>query len=391
MSDLEADLQAELARLEQLSLRRQRASRGEAALPRIDLGGRELINFAANDYLGLAADPRVAEALAAGARRWGVGAGAAHLLSGHTRAHAVFEESLADFLGCEAALVFSTGYMANLGAIGTVVGRGDTVVEDRLNHASLIDGALLARARLLRYEHGTPQAAAERLELARGRKMLVTDGVFSMDGDLAPLPALAKVAHKTDAIFMVDDAHGFGVLGVQGKGSMEHFGLGAEDVQVHVVTLGKALGVFGAAVAGSRVLVDALVQRARPWIYTTALPPALAEALTASLELLRREQWRRVRVLGHVARFRERAAAVGLPLVDSVTPIQPVMIGGAARAVAVASGLADQGFYVPAIRPPTVPEGSARLRIVLSAAHDDAHIDRLIAALATCVEATSDE
>lgn len=372
----------ELERLQARGLRRRRVTREARAFPAIEVAGQRLVNFAANDYLGLACEPRVAEALAAGARRWGTGAGAAHLLSGHTRAHAEFEEALADFLGCESALLFSTGYMANLGVIGALAGRGDSVVEDKLNHASLIDAAVLSRARLLRYAHADAAAAARRLEQAGGETLLATDGVFSMDGDIAPLADLNSLAARHDAILMVDDAHGFGVLGTHGRGSPEHCGLAPGAVPVHVVTLGKALGVFGAAAAGSRDLIDLFVQRARPWIYTTALPPALAVALSASLQLVREEEWRRERLRAHIARFRKDCAQAGLALMDSATPIQPVPVGSSEQALAVSARLGEHGFYVPAIRPPTVPEGGARLRVTLSAAHDDSQIDALVAALA---------
>lgn len=379
-------LVAELERLDALGLRRSRVTRTAQPFPVVEQDGRKLVNFAANDYLGLAGEPRVAEALAEGARRWGAGAGAAHLLSGHTSAHEAFEEALADFLGCEAALLFSTGYMANLGAVGALVDRNGSVVEDKLNHASLIDAAILSRARLLRYGHGDVRAAEARLEQASGTSLLVTDGVFSMDGDLAPLRELAALAAGHDAGFMVDDAHGFGVLGTAGRGSPEHCGLEPGSVPVHVVTLGKALGVFGAAVAGDRVLIDTLVQRARPWIYTTALPPALAEALSAALHMMREESWRRERVHSHVSRFRAACREGGLELMDSKTPIQPVVVGESERALAVSARLGKRGFYVPAIRPPTVPQGSARLRITLSAAHQAEQIDELVAALQESLE-----
>ena len=378
---MKARLVAELERLQAHALRRRRVTRGNRAFPEVELDGRVFLNFAANDYLGLAADPRVAEALAAGARRWGSGAGAAHLLSGHTRAHAEFEEALADFLGCEAALLSSTGYMANLGVIGALAGRGDTVIEDKLNHASLIDAAVLSRARLLRYPHADCEAAARRLAQARGTTVLATDGVFSMDGDLAPLRELARLADDHAAVFMVDDAHGFGVLGKTGQGSPEQCGLAAGSVPVQVVTLGKALGVFGAAVAGSRPLIDTLVQRARPWIYTTALPPALAEALLFSLKLVREEPWRRERLAAHIARFRAGCRDAGITLMASQTPIQPVPVGASEQALRVSATLAEAGFYVPAIRPPTVPEGSARLRVTLSAAHSTGQVDALVEAL----------
>lgn len=385
MRAFERRLADDLAALERRVLRRYRIARGPAPFPEIEIDGRRLVNFAANDYLGLAADPRIARALAKGAERWGTGAGAAHLLSGHTRAHEAFEAALADFLGVEAALVFSTGYMANLGLVGALAGRGDTVVEDRLDHASLVDAAILSRAKLLRYAHGDAAAAGERLRTARGRMLLVTDGVFSMDGDLAPLVELATLANRTDATLVVDDAHGFGVLGATGRGSPEAAGLGLDAVPALVVTFGKALGAFGAAVAGSRALVETLVQRARAWVYTTAPPPALAEALTAALAILRDEGWRRERVHKHVARFRAAAAEAGWRLADSASPIQPVIIGEAAATLAVSERLAARGFYVPAIRPPTVPAGTARLRISFSAAHEEVQVDGLIGALGEAI------
>ncbi|HEX5314661.1 MAG TPA: 8-amino-7-oxononanoate synthase [Gammaproteobacteria bacterium] len=381
MNLLDERLRRDLQALEGRALRRRLAVHDETAFPQITFAGRRMLDFAANDYLGLAQHPRVSAALARGAERWGAGAGAAHLLGGHSRAHADFEEALADFLGREAALLFSTGYMANLGLVSTLVGRGDTVIADRLDHASILDAATLSRARLLRYPHGDCAAAATRTRGARGRRLIVTDGVFSMDGDLAPLPALAALAEESDAIFAVDDAHGFGVLGAGGRGSLEHFGLDAQAVPALVVTLGKALGVFGAAVVGSRALIETLVNRARPWIYTTALPPALAEALCVALEVLREEAWRRERVAALVARFRASAAAAGLPLLASSTPIQPILVGDAARALGFSKALADRGYFVPAIRPPTVPAGAARLRISLTAAHSESDLDGLVAAL----------
>ncbi|MGH8226084.1 MAG: 8-amino-7-oxononanoate synthase [Gammaproteobacteria bacterium] len=386
MKEFDKRLAGELEALERRALRRRRIARGAAAFPDIEFDGRHLVNFAANDYLGLAADARIAEALARGAARWGAGAGAAHLLSGHTHAHAEFEEALADFLGRESALLFSTGYMANLGLVGALAGRGDTVVEDRLNHASLIDAAILSRARLLRYAHADAAAANERIHGAQGRVLLATDGVFSMDGDLAPLAELAEIADDADATLIVDDAHGFGVLGASGQGATEALGLDAQKVPALVVTLGKALGVFGAAVAGSRALIETLVQRARPWVYTTALPPALAEALTVALAILREEGWRRERVAAHAQRFRSAAAGFGWSLVPSASPIQPLLVGESARALRISERLAERGYYVPAIRPPTVPEGTARLRITFSAAHEEAQVDGLVAALAEALE-----
>ncbi|MGH8428098.1 MAG: 8-amino-7-oxononanoate synthase [Gammaproteobacteria bacterium] len=387
MNPFEERLEGELEALDRRALRRRLVARGLSAFPVIEVGGRRLVNFAANDYLGLAGHPRIAAALAAGAERWGVGAGAAHLLGGHTRAHAAFEEALADFLGRESALLFSTGYMANLGLIGALARRGDTVVADRLVHASLIDAAILSRAHLLRYAHADAEAVRTQVRAAYGRVLIATDGVFSMDGDLAPLVELAALARDTNATLIVDDAHGFGVLGATGRGSIERLQLDVEEVPALVVTFGKALGVFGAAVAGSRALIETLVNRARSYIYTTALPAALAEALVVALAVLREEGWRREHVASLVARFRAAAAAAGLPLMESFTPIQPLAVGDAARALVVAQALNTRGYYVPAIRPPTVPEGAARLRVSLSAAHDEAQVDGLVVALTEALAA----
>lgn len=381
MNRLEARFAADLDALDRRLLRRRRMVRTDGTASEIEVDGCRLVNFASNDYLGLAGDPRIARALAAGAQRWGVGAGAAHLLGGHTGAHAEFEDALADYLGRDAALLFSTGYMANLGVVTALAGRGDTVVGDRLNHASLIDAAILSRARLVRYPHRDPAAAAERVRTAKGRIVLATEGVFSMDGDVAPLQPLARLAEEAGATLVVDDAHGFGVLG-GGRGTTTHFGLSADRVPVLVVTFGKALGVFGAAVVGTRALIETLVNRARTYIYTTALPPAVASALTAALGVMCEEDWRGRKLIENIARFRARLQSAGVALGDSVTPIQPVLLGDVRRALAAAQALAARGYYVPAIRPPTVPGHAARLRVSLSAAQDPAQVEELADAIA---------
>lgn len=350
--------------------------------PKMRLEGREYLGFCSNDYLGLAADPRLAEAVRGATRRYGVGSGAAHLICGHSRPHHALEEELAEFLGRPRALLFSTGYMANLGAVTALAGAGDLVLEDRLNHASLLDAALLARARIQRYPHAEAAAAGERLAASRAPvKLLVSDGMFSMDGDLAPLDALALQAARHDAWLLVDDAHGIGVLGEGGRGTLESFGLDREQVPVLVGTLGKALGSFGAFVAGSDALIETLIQQARSYIYTTALPPAVAEAARASLRLVQSEGWRRERLHALVARFRHGAGQLGLPLLPAAGPIQPLLIGHPERASALAEALRERGLLVGAIRPPTVPPGTARLRITLSAAHSEADVDRLLDAL----------
>lgn len=378
------DLAGRLAERRAADLYRQRPLLDSPQGPLVTVDGRELLAFCSNDYLGLANHPQVIEAWRAGAARWGVGGGASHLVIGHSTPHHELEEALADFTGRPRALLFSTGYMANLGAVTALVGRGDTVLEDRLNHASLLDAGLLSGARFSRYLHNDSASLATRLDKAEGNTLVVCDGVFSMDGDLADLPALCAEARRKDAWLMVDDAHGFGTLGATGGGVVEHFGLGLDDVPVLVGTLGKAFGTAGAFVAGSDELIDTLVQFARPYIYTTSQPPALACATLKSLELLRSEHWRREHLAVLIRRFREGAASIGLQLMDSDTPIQPILIGDSGRAMALSQALRERGILVTAIRPPTVPAGSARLRVTLSAAHDLAQVDRLLEALSQC-------
>jgi 8-amino-7-oxononanoate synthase len=350
--------------------------------PEMVVDGRPMLTFCSNDYLGLANHPEVIAALQKGAEQWGVGSGAAHLVTGHTAAHHALEEELAEFTGRPRALLFSTGYLANQGIITALSGRGDAVYEDRLNHASLIDGGLLSRAKFHRFPHA--DAEALRVSLKRqeqGEALVATDGVFSMDGDLAPLPALSEVCKGHNAWLLVDDAHGLGVLGNQGRGTLEYFGLGPDEVPILMGTLGKAFGTFGAFVAGSWELIETLIQQARGYIYTTAPPAAVAVATHTALGLVKQEEWRRERLKELIARFRRGAAELGLPLMESATPIQPILAGSAEQATTWSRLLEEQGILVTAIRPPTVPEGSARLRITLSAAHRDQHLDRLLSAL----------
>jgi 8-amino-7-oxononanoate synthase len=379
------DLAGGLKALERRSLYRRRRVAASPAGREIEVDGRRLLNFCSNDYLGLAADPRVTAAFVEGARRWGVGSGASHLVTGHTAAHHALEEALADFTGRPRALLFASGYAANTGAINALVGRADAVFEDRLNHASLIDGGRLSGAAFHWYAHGDLADLAARLDTAGrgpGRRLVVTDGTFSMDGDCADIAALADLARGHDAWLMVDDAHGCGVLGPGGCGLVDPARFGVDAVPVLVGTLGKAFGTAGAFVAGSEALIETLVQRARPYIYSTALPAALAEATLASLRIVRDEEWRRERLRAHVARFRTGAAALGLTLLPSPTPIQPLLVGDSSAALALSAALADRGVLVAAIRPPTVPAGTARLRITFSAAHEAADVDRLLEALA---------
>ncbi|WP_054912554.1 8-amino-7-oxononanoate synthase [Pseudomonas sp. NBRC 111127] len=378
------DLAARLAERRAADLYRQRPLLESPQGPEVVVDGQRLLAFCSNDYLGLANHPEVVDAWQAGAERWGVGGGASHLVIGHSTPHHQVEEALAELTGRPRALLFSTGYMANLGAITALVGQGDTVLQDRLNHASLLDGGLLSGARFNRYLHNDPASLASRLDKAVGNTLVVTDGVFSMDGDLADLPALAEVARARGAWLMVDDAHGLGTLGAQGGGIVEHFGLGVDDVPVLIGTLGKACGTSGAFVAGSEELIEALVQFARPYIYTTSQPPALACATLKSLELLRRESWRREHLAALIRQFREGAQQIGLELMDSPTPIQPIVIGDSAQALRLSRMLRERGMLVTAIRPPTVPAGSARLRVTLSAAHSQAQVQLLLNALAEC-------
>jgi 8-amino-7-oxononanoate synthase len=350
---------------------------------RVVVDGRELVSFASNDYLGLAGHPALTAALVDAAARWGVGATAAHLLGGHRAPHAALEAELAAWTGYPRALLFSTGYMANLGICGALLADGDVAVQDKLNHACLIDGARLAGATLRRYVHADVASARRQLAAADGAAaLLATDGVFSMDGDVAPLAELAALAVGTGATLVVDDAHGLGVLGADGAGSVAAAGLGPLDVPVYMGTLGKALGGFGAFVAGEADLVEGLVQFARTHVYTTALPPALAAAVSAAVGVARNEGWRRDKLTVLVRHFRRGAAARGLALLPSPTPIQPVLVGSAAAATRIARALELRGFHVPAIRPPTVPTGQARLRVSLSALHAESDVEALLDALA---------
>ena len=378
MNTLEQELERRRAR----HLYRERLVLDSPPGVEIRLGDETLLSFCSNDYLALANDPRIIAAFQAGAERFGVGAGASHLVSGHSRAHHALEEELAEFVGTERTLLFSTGYMANLGIVGALADRRDLIFEDRLNHASLIDAARLARAEVRRYPHADVTQLAKLLARAEKPRLITTDAVFSMDGDFAPLVDLHRMASKYGARLLVDDAHGIGVLGKNGRGTLEHLGLSIAPPVIFMGTLGKAFGVFGAFVAGEAALIETLIQRARTYIYTTALPPAVAEAVRASLRIVRAESWRRERLRALVAQFRAGAETLGLTLATSPTPIQPVILGAAEMALAASRHLRTRGILVPAIRPPTVPEGSARLRITFSAAHEPAHVERLLQALA---------
>jgi 8-amino-7-oxononanoate synthase len=351
--------------------------------PSAELNGRRLRVFCSNDYLGLAVEPRVVAAFQRAAAEHGVGSSGAHLITGHRAEHDALEAELAEFLGRSRVLLFSTGYMANMGVIDALLREGDAVYQDWLNHASLYDGGRLSGAAVFRYPHADPAALAA--QLAEGdyrRRLVVSDGLFSMDGDIGPLAELAALSQAHSGWLMVDDAHGIGVVGPGGRGSVAAAGLDETEVPVLMGTLGKALGSFGAFIAGSADLIEWCVQKARTYIYTTAPPPAVCAATREALRLVREEDWRRERLSLLIARFRAGAEQLGLSLMPSDSPIQPILIGDAAAAVALSRGLEEDGFLVTAIRPPTVPVGTARLRVTLTALHSEADVDALLAALA---------
>lgn len=378
----QADLQAELeARQAAGTLRRLRERQGPQS-KNLWLDGKPLLSFISNDYLGLANHPAVKNAFATEAART-AGSGAAHLLSGHSRLHQQCQERLADFLGVPRVLLFSTGYMANLGVIDALVGRGDVVIEDKLNHASLLDGARLSDARLMRYNHNDMTSLHQRLHTASDfrRRLIAVDGVFSMDGDLAPLPEIIDLAVQHRAGVLVDDAHGFGVIGKQGRGSLAHWQLDNTQMPIYMGTLGKALGTAGAFVAADDAVIDTLIQSARSYVYTTAQPDAIAAATLAALDCLQRDHWRQDKLQSLIQRFRTGAEQLGLQLMDSTTPIQPVVIGDSRKAVRIGQQLEQAGILAGVIRPPTVPKNTARLRVTLSASHTEEDIDLLLNAL----------
>ncbi len=371
----------QLAEIERRGLMRRRIAREGPQGPRIVVDGREYLAFCSNDYLGLANHPRIVEAAIDAALRHGVGEGASHLLSGHSVVHERLEAKLAEFVGMPRALLFSSGYQANIGAITALTGPEDAIFSDALNHASLIDGVRLSRAQVVRYPHADLEFLEKALAESRARaRLVVTDGVFSMDGDIAPLPAMLDLCERHDAWLLVDDAHGFGVIGPEGRGSPAHFGLRSPRI-AYVGTLGKAAGVAGAFVAGAAEVVETVLQRARTYIYNTASPALLAAAVEESLQLIREEEWRRERLYRWIGALKQALHGTDVVLAPSDTPIQPLLIGGNAEAVSASAALRERAILVPAIRPPTVPEGTARLRISLSAAHGEDDVARLAAAL----------
>lgn len=383
MNALQLRLQQRLQERRQQSLYRQRLTLASAQGAEVQIGAERLLCFCSNDYLGLANHPQLIASLQENAARYGVGSGASHLVVGHSAPHQQLEEALAEFTGRQRALLFSSGYMANIGIMAALLKRGDVVFEDRLNHASLLDGGLLSGARLQRFRHNDTGHLRQLLQqrTAVEGKLVATDGVFSMDGDSAPLAALAAVCAEQGALLVVDDAHGFGVVGATGAGSLEQANLSAREVPVLMGTLGKALGTAGAFVAGDEDLIEGLIQFARSYIYTTAIPPALVAATQVSLQLLTTEAWRRDHLQQLITRFRAGAEQLGLPLMASQSPIQPLLVGNADSALQLSEKLRGDGVLVSAIRPPTVPAGTARLRITLSAAHSEDQVDRLLDAL----------
>ncbi len=352
------------------------------------IDGQPMLSFCSNDYLGLANHPQIKQAMIDAVAEFGVGSGSAHLINGHSRLHQECEQRLAEFTGRERALLFSTGYMANLAVASALLKRNDSVFQDKLNHASLIDGAHLSRAKLSRYRHGDLQQLERMLakDSSPNRKMIMTDGVFSMDGDCADLKSIAEIASRHDAWAMVDDAHGFGVLGERGAGLLEQLELDQQQVPIMVATLGKAVGTAGAFVAGSELLIETLIQQARPYIFTTAMPPALAGATIKAIELIETEAWRRRKLFESIDYFRNQMKPLGLDLMDSQSAIQPIVVGENHRAQRLSQALFVKGIQVSAIRPPTVPKGSARLRVTLSAMHQTNQIDQLIEALKVAIQ-----
>lgn len=378
-----------LAALDDAHLRRRRRVTEPAGGALLTVDGHEMLAFCSNDYLALAGHPALAQAASEGAQRFGAGAGASPLVSGHSAANEALERELAAFVGLPRALYFYAGYATNIGIVPALVGDGDAIFSDALNHACLVDGARLSRARIHRFAHADLAALEQQLAASPARRKLVmSDAVFSMDGDVADIPALLALCERHDALLLLDDAHGFGVCGPQGRGSLAAVGLTGPTASrrvLYMATLGKAAGVAGAFVAGPDDLVEWLLQKTRSYIFATAAPALLACALRASLRLIEHGDQRRTQLQRCIARLRAGLQPVlarsGWQLGHSDTPIQPLLIGGNAQALAVMDGLREQGIWVPAIRPPTVPDGTARLRIALSAAHTEAHIDRLVHAL----------
>jgi len=375
-------IEEKLQQRKQQALYRSRRVVESAQDIRILIDGKSYLSFCSNDYLGLANHPALKKRQQLAIDKYGVGSGASHLISGHSQAHHALEDELAEYMQVERVLLYSTGYMANMGIVNALLERHDAVFEDRLNHASLIDAGLLTTAKLSRYHHCDVNMLQRQLECSEARlKLVLTDAVFSMDGNLAPISELIETCEQNKAWIMVDDAHGFGVLGEHGRGSLEYSGLKTEQVPIYMATLGKAMGVAGAFVAGSEALIESLIQYSRPYVYTTAMPATLAETLRESLLLLTREAWRREKLRELIQYFKQSAKQLGLPLLESDTAIQPLLVGDSQTALNLAEQLQHKGILISAIRPPTVPENTARLRITFSANHELKDIDLLLESL----------
>ncbi|MDQ3185790.1 MAG: 8-amino-7-oxononanoate synthase [Pseudomonadota bacterium] len=380
-NDLIEQLREQLRSRENKKLYRRRLTLESPQQTHVSMAGREYLAFCSNDYLGLANHPQLIAAVCQGARQYGVGAGASHLISGHFSAHHALEEVLACFTGFPRALLFSTGYMANAGVATALVGRGDMIFADRLNHASLNDAALVSQAKFSRYPHLDLATLERQLAVSQAkRKLVMTDAVFSMDGNVAPAADLLALCEKYDAWLLLDDAHGFGVLGQQGRGTASYFNISSPRI-VYMATLGKAAGVFGAFIAAQSEIIETLIQQARSYLYTTATPPLLSHVLLKSLELIEWEEWRREKLAQLAAQLIKEVQSLRWKLLPSVTPIQPLIIGENDKALQLSEALRERGILIPAIRPPTVPQGSARLRISLSASHNMEDVARLAAVL----------
>ncbi|MFK5914186.1 MAG: 8-amino-7-oxononanoate synthase [Woeseiaceae bacterium] len=379
---LDAKLKRELENKKSKHLYRTRKVLESAQSVEPIIDGKKVLSFCSNDYLGLANHPDIIQRFQQAANEYGVGSGSAHLVSGHSKEHHLLEEELADFMGTERALLFSTGYMANLGIVTALCDRHSEMFEDKLNHASLLDAALVSRAKRQRYAHTDMQALKQRLDKSENKnKLIMSDGVFSMDGDLAPVPEMLSIAEQYNANLLIDDAHGIGVLGKTGRGIVEHFEVEQKHLPIIMGTLGKAFGTAGAFIAGSEALIETLIQSARSYIYTTAMPPAVAAATRVSLRIVQNENERREKLQTLIKQFRIGAKQLGLTLMDSETAIQPIIIGASEKTMQFSERLLDKGFLIGAIRPPTVAEGTARLRITFSSAHTEQHVDKLLDAL----------
>lgn len=373
----ELKVQLDARKAEHLYRRRKILESAQSVEPIIN--GKKVLSFCSNDYLGLANHPDVVKSFKKAADKYGVGSGSAHLVSGHTAEHHVLEEELAEFMGTERALLFSTGYMANMGVISALCDRHSEIYEDKLNHASLLDAALLSRAKRIRFPHLDSNLLQQRLSNSNNNnKFIVSDGVFSMDGDLAALDKLVTLSKQYDATLMIDDAHGIGVLGNGGRGIVEHFNLNAKQVPILVGTLGKAFGTAGAFVAGSEELIETLIQKSRSYIFTTAMPAAVAAATRESLKIIKEDSWRRENLKNLVSRFRKGAKELGFELLDSMTPIQPIIISSSQKTLTISEKLLDKNILISAIRPPTVAEGTARLRVTFSAMHTEEQVNKLL-------------